>query len=379
MATTLFQIGSGWFPERKGGAENVFYNLFRQLPGDGFAVHGVVPGSSAVAAQTAGRMQGFAAEGVPFPQRALAIRRGAQESLAHRRPDLIASHFALYALPLFDRVARTPFIVHFHGPWARESLAEGARRLAARAKHMIETMVYRRAERVLVLSQAFAAIAARDYGVREQALRLVPGGVDCARFDIPESRAAARAALGWPADRPCIFTARRLVRRMGLDRLIEAMAILRRRRHDPVLMIAGSGPAQEELAQRAAARGVAEGVRFLGHVADAELPLAYRAADLTIMPSAQLEGFGLAAAESLAAGTPVLVTPVGGLPEVVAGLSEALVLPATDAEAIAEGLAAALAAPATLPDAEACRRHARAMFDWDVVTHRVAGIYREVL
>ena len=69
-----------------------------------------------------------------------------------------------------------------------------------------------------------------------------------------------------------------------------------------------------------------------------QLPLAYRAADLTVVPTVALEGFGLIAVESLAAGTPVLVTPVGGLPEVVAALSPALVLAATGSAPLADAV-----------------------------------------
>ena len=71
---------------------------------------------------------------------------------------------------------------------------------------------------------------------------------------------------------------------------------------------------------------MANHVRMLGSSRDADLPLYYRAADLSVVPTVALEGFGLVAAESLAAGCPALVTPVGGLPSVVADLSPDLVL-----------------------------------------------------
>ena len=61
-----------------------------------------------------------------------------------------------------------------------------------------------------------------------------------------------------------------------------------------------------------------------------------------MVPTVALEGFGLITVESLSAGTPVLVTPVGGLPEAVAGLSQDLVLPSTGANAIADGIDGAL-------------------------------------
>jgi len=379
----VFQIGSGWFPELKGGAENVFYHLFRGLGREGFAVRGVVPSASDVARETGGMMHGFAAQGRSWPRRAMAIRHSARDSFSTAAPHLIASHFALYSLPLLDRIADVPLVVHFHGPWAMESSSEGAGIISVGAKKAIERAVYRRAQRIVVLSAAFGKILQEQYRIRDAIIRFVPGGVDCDRFMLSMSRGAAREALGWEPDRPVVFAARRLVRRMGLDRLVDAMAILRRAggygRADAVLHIAGSGPERANLAAQAAALGLSDTVRFEGFVPDDQLPLAYRAADVTLVPTAELEGFGLVAAESLAAGTPVLVTPVGGLPEVVSGLSGAMVLEGADAGAIAAGIAAALAEPSLLPDAEACRCYARGHFDWSVVIPQIAAVYREVL
>ena len=379
----LFQIGSGWFPERKGGAENMFFHLFHGLGRQGFAVRGLVPGSDEVGRQTGGLMQGFAVAGISSRQRAMAIRRFALNSFSTARPDIIASHFAPYSLPLLDRIAGLPLVTHFHGPWAMESLIEGAGVVTARVKQLIERLVYRRARRIIVLSRAFGALLQRHYAIPDRLIRFVPGGVECDRFDLALSRRAAREALGWEPDRPAVFVVRRLVRRMGLDRLLEAMAILRRGStpgcRDVVLHIAGSGPERAALEAHATALDLGDAVRFDGHLPDERLPLAYRAADLTLVPTAELEGFGLVAIESLAAGTPVLVTPVGGLPEVVCGLSEAMVLGGNDARSIAAGIGCGLADAAFLPDADACRSYARRRFDWRVVTPQVAAVYREVL
>ena len=75
----------------------------------------------------------------------------------------------------------------------------------------------------------------------------------------------------------------------------------------------------------------------------------------------------------------MLVTPVGGLPEAVAGLSPDLVLPETGAQAIAAGLAGALSGTLKLPEADACRRYAREHFDNSVIAKRVASVYSEAI
>ncbi|WP_428393681.1 glycosyltransferase family 4 protein [Lichenicoccus sp.] len=382
-ATNLFSIGSGWFPERRGGAENMFFHLFEGLPAQGFAVRGVVPGSGDVQRQTSERMRGFAVAGTSLARRALALRRSARDSFAQARPDLVASHFALYSLPLLDRISGLPLVAHFHGPWALESALEGAGLANVRVKRALERVAYRRADRVIVLSQAFARLAQAQYGVADSAIRCVPGGVDCDRFAHGATRAQARAALGWDADRPVVFAVRRLVKRMGLDRLLDAMAPLRRTQapgtRDVVLHIAGTGPERRMLERHAAERGLSDAVCFEGAIDQDRLALCYRAADVTLVPTAGLEGFGLVAIESLAAGTPVLVTPVGGLPEVVSGLSGAMVLGGSDGPSIASGIAAFLDGSSGLPNAAACQEYARRHFDWRVVTPQVASVYREVL
>ena len=379
----LFQIGSGWFPECRGGAENMFYHLFERLGAEGFSVRGVVPGSAAVRRDTGGRMRAFGAPGTSLPRRALALRRSARDSFRASRPDIVASHFALYGLPLLDRIAGLPLVAHFHGPWAMESRLEGAGTASVGCKRAVERVVYRRADRVIVLSQAFADLLQAEYGVSEHRIRRVPGGVDCDRFAPSGTCAAARAALGWEPDRPVVFTVRRLVKRMGLDRLLDAFALLRAASgpgcRDVVLHVAGLGPERAALQAHASARGLAGAVRFDGAISGEALALAYHAADVTLVPTAGLEGFGLVVIESLAAGTPVLATPVGGLPELVSGLSGAMLLGGSDASSIADGIAGVLRDPGMMPDAEACRSYARRRYDWRVVTPAIADVYREVL
>ena len=126
-------------------------------------------------------------------------------------------------------------------------------------------------------------------------------------------------------------------------------------------------------------RGLTGHVKLAGFVADAALPLWYRSADVTVVPTVALEGFGLTTAESLAAGTPALVTPVGGLPEVVAPLSPDLVLGSVGFHAIGSGIVDALLGRRVLPGSEACSAYARANFDRAVVAAQVADVYREAV
>jgi glycosyltransferase involved in cell wall biosynthesis len=296
--------------------------------------------------------------------------------------DLLASHFALYAHPLLGalRRKRKAHVVHFHGPWADESAGEGQSRLAVWAKRFVERRVYASADRLITLSGAFRDILVERYGVAESKIAVIPGGVDLERFRPACTRAEARERLGWPVDRQIVFCIRRLVRRMGLENLLDAFAQIVHtapKHPDALLVIGGKGPLKEELQARATALGIGDRVNFAGFIPDDDLPFAYTAADFTIVPSVALEGFGLITLESLACGTPVLVTPVGGLPETVTGLEPGLVLPASTVDALADGLRGGFSGP--LPSYSRCREYAEARFGWPEIAHRVLSVYSEAM
>ena len=101
----------------------------------------------------------------------------------------------------------------------------------------------------------------------------------------------------------------------------------------------------------------------------------YQAADVTILPTQSLEGFGTIITESLACEMPVIVTPIGGMPEVVAPLGAGLIAHSARPEDIAERICAVLDGNLTLPDAESCRRYAVDAFAWQGVAQRVRTIF----
>jgi glycosyltransferase involved in cell wall biosynthesis len=131
------------------------------------------------------------------------------------------------------------------------------------------------------------------------------------------------------------------------------------------------------LKTRATDAGLDGCVRFVGPISDDELPLAYQAADLSIVPSVALEGFGLVVAESLASGTPVLVTDVGGLPETIEEFAPQCVIRDRDSRGLAAAIAGALRGGLRLPPREACVEYARARFEWPEIAARVRAVYAE--
>lgn len=375
----VLQIGNDWFPESAGGASRYYWHLLTAMGDLGIDLRGLVVGSDLPQRQTNGRVTAFAEASASLGSRLLAARRAVMKLRHTYHPDLIVSHFPMFAFPVLDQLCRVPFVAHFHGPWSAESRAEGRGRFSGFCKQAMETLVYRRAGRCIVLSHAFRSILVERCGIDEARVRVVPGGADVDRFQRSESRDEARAALGWPRDRPILLAVRRLRHRMGLATLIAAMGEIRGRVPEALLLIAGLGPLRATLEAEVAGLRLQDHVRFLGFVPDDDLPLAYRAADLVIMPSLQLEGFGLTAVEALAAGTPALVTPVGGLPEVVRDLDPGLILDGCDAEQIADGIVRVLREPSTLPSASRCTEFVRLNYDWPIVAKAVLDVYRQAM
>jgi glycogen synthase len=375
----ILEIGMHWFPEGGGGADRYFYGLVSELVHYDCALKAFVFGEGKSGA-SGSHVRFLGSRQQSLPQRFLKLRKGVKEELSGGAgPALIASHFSLYVFPLLDFLYRHPHVVHFHGPWAYEAAAEGESSRAVRFKRAIERVTYATARRFVVLSKAFRDVLVTQYRIREERIDIVPGGVQADTFNTGLSRAEAREKLGWPKDRIILLTVRRLARRMGLENLIEAVAKIREKEPSILAVLAGTGPLADELTALVERKNLQEHVKLAGFVPDADLPAAYRAADISVVPSIALEGFGLIVLESLAAGTPVVVTPVGGLPEVVSGLSQDLVLEGSSAAQIADGLTARLGALEKLPADNVCQAYAKENFDWPVIARKVIGVYEKCL
>ena len=370
----VLQVGMGWYPKNQGnGLDRVFYELNQHFPASEVDACSLVVSSPDVREQSLAVVD----ESLSLPRRLGLARQAFREMVG--QVDLVASHFALYTWPLLGLLGRKPLVVHFHGPWANESAVEGASAPIVWAKKLVERRVYTRADKLIVLSTAFRDVLSRDYGIASSNIAVVPGGVDLGRFTADVGMAEARDELAWPRQRPILLAVRRLVKRVGLDTLVEATASVRERHPEILVMIGGRGPYEATLREMVERFDLQDNVAFLGFVPEETLPTVYAAADASVVPTASLEGFGLIAAESLASGTPAFVTPVGGLPEVVADLSSNLVFDAASAPAIADKITNWLDGKIPLPSAEECRAFAEERYNWNEVARRTREVYVDAL
>jgi glycosyltransferase involved in cell wall biosynthesis len=366
-------VGTGWYPRSPGGLEKYVYGMTRSLVRAGEHVDLFVTGETEPN-DTGGRLFSIGNTDDALWKRARDARK--MFSSAMRGPyDVINIHFAMNALPLIPFIDRgTPRVVHFHGPWAAESRAEGGGGISVAIKRALERFVYHRADRFIVLSTAFKEILV-GYGVDAARVAVIPMGIDTDFFRPSADRRRVRADLGWPMDTTVFFTARRLINRVGLHELIRAAQLVRAQTPNFVLKIAGRGPLHDELQSSIASLGLSECVELLGFVSEEDLVKAYQAADVTLLPSQALEGFGTIISESLACGTPVIVTPIGGMPEAVAPLGTQLIARSASSADIAERMEAALRRSLTFPDRDACRAFALEHYDWDLVAARIKTVF----
>jgi glycosyltransferase involved in cell wall biosynthesis len=374
-STYILLGGTGWFPKSPGGMERYVYELAHHLAACNDQVELCGIGLPETPKYLPIRLTNLAEPATPLWKRFWSSR-----SNFLNRPstplDAINLHFALYSLPLMGILPeRVPVTFTFHGPWAIESRQEGASQLSSFFKQwFVEYQVYRRCDRFIVLSKAFGNILHQHYQVPWEKIHIIPGGVDLNRFQYNLSRQEARTQLEWPQDRPILFTPRRLVHRMGLGQLLKALVQVKQQVPDIWLAVAGKGPLRESLEQQTIELGLSNNVKLLGYLPDEQLPIAYQAADLTIMPSQSLEGFGLVLLESLACGTPALCTPVGGMPEILEPFSPELITDSIEASAIADRLSQLLTGEVLLPTREACRDYAATHFDWYQIAQRVRQV-----
>ena len=385
-------VGDGVFADRAGGGRRYLWGLATMLAAAGHQVDVLGPQLSPHLPRRevvdGVQIVRHAAPAGSAPWKVIARVAAAAQVARHlldtHSYDVVNTHFAQtgFGAMLAGAGRSVPLLAHFQGPWAGEvwterlAIWESAstagriqRQVLTRAictlMHRLERKVMRTAGRVVVLSRFSRQVLAHVHGVPSDRILVIPGGFHPHRFPLAPSRAQARAALGLPAGAPLIFTARRLVRRMGLDLLLAAAAHLLRGGVAARWYIAGTGPLATELRERIAHLGLTERAVLLGRVPESDLPTWFGAADLCVVPSTAYEGFGLVSVESLSCGTPVVVTPTGANPEVVAPLAPWCVAPTVTAEALARTIQTALSGQ--LPGPQACRQYAVRRFGWETV------------
>jgi len=196
------------------------------------------------------------------------------------------------------------------------------------------------ADYVVSNSEAGARFA-ENRGMPGDRISVIPNGRDLTTYRDAEP-SNIREQLGVNQDAPLVGTVGRLIRRKGHRELLDAWPTVCTHHRNAHLVLVGDGPARASLESRATEIGEAESIHFLGMRED--VPELLAAFDVFVFPS-HFEGLPGALIEAMAAGLPIVTTPVDGNSELVDNYRTGLHVSAKDADDLAWGLVRVLENP----------------------------------
>lgn len=357
-----------WFPHTTGGAGRLARELAQALAHCGEEVHILtrrVPDSTP---EDTLSISYFPPPAKQMPGRSRKIFAQV-ESQFH--PDIIHVHQPLPAFLCLPSRIRQPVVYSFHSSWPEELKLKSspwppiARRLAVPVLRYIESKVIQRADAIAVESRFNQREVQRFYG---RTPLIIPGGVNSNFFrPLPEPKKQDEQFH--------VCTLRNLVPRMGLQKLIHAFALLPNQFN---LKIGGEGPLRAKLEKLIRDLNLCRRVRLCGHIPETELPRFYGEADLFVLPTTALEGFGLVILESLSCGTPVLGTHVGAIPEILSQFNSDWIIPAPAPQSIADSIIKFFQQRGPAEWKELHER-VKSEFSWELIAARYREVFRSVL
>lgn len=306
--------------------------------------------------------------------------------------DLIHSHYwlsGLVAEKLVEILGPIPIVHMFHTlGFMKNRVAQTEEEKAPEIRIDGERHVMSIVDRIIAATPAEYAQLHWLYQADMTKVITIPPGVDLERFK-PFPREQAKEIVGIPADHKNILFAGRIEPLKGVDTLLCAISLISKHApkvvEDVCVAIIGGDPWRDDpdqemarLQQLRADLGVDDVVAFLGAKDQEVLPNYYAAAEMVVMPS-HYESFGLVALESMAMGTPVIASEVGGLAYLVKDGFNGFLVPSRDPEALAERIY-------TLLEDTDCReslgtqaRHYAEGFAWPKIVDKMLSLYCEIL
>jgi glycosyltransferase involved in cell wall biosynthesis len=287
-----------------------------------------------------------------IPRLTLPLMIGLMDALSERRPQVIHAHSHRYghvleAALVADR-RNIPLVVstHYHPadrrerPWTR------------------------------------GLLRMQDVGFGATAYRIARALIVETELEARLVRAFAPADPGLPDEYLLFFG--RVAPNKGLPFLVEALARLPPAARLPLVVMGPDWGERTALEAQARSLGLEGSVRFLGHVSpDGAVRAVIRGARALVLPS-EWEAFGLVLLMAMAAGTPIVATGVGGVPEVLDHGRAGLLVPYADPVALADALGRLTDEPGPTHERVRVARERVQAFDWSVTVERHRALYREV-
>ena len=358
MSKTILSLLDACFPNALGGAARVFYETQKELLRQGHTPVSItrLPDMTERSTVNIDGIKMYAYPDIPKNQisKILYYRKTIPElfkkALKETKPDAVILHSSSAAFGLLHELKKLsiPVIYYFHSPWSLEYLIQlpappsPLTSMLAQIRKKHENAYLENSDKIITLSGYMYNIMLHTHPELKKKQHIInPGAANFAIFHPVKNnqeKCELRKKLNLSENEFIIISSRRMVTRTGLDLLIKAFhKILKQidKSRDVKLILTGNGPIAPELKQLAASHNILDHVLFPGYVLEETLAEYYRCSDLFVMPTRELEGFGLSTVEAMTSGIPVIGTNIGGTPEILTKISEDLIIPKPTSAAIA--------------------------------------------
>ncbi len=249
----------------------------------------------------------------------------------------------------------------------------------SRAIDAAEQRLARQAQQVIACSVAMQHEVSDFFDVPAERINVIPNGIDGSHLRRLSSKDLSdfRRRYARPDER-IIFNVGRMVYEKGADLLVETAPQVLQQAPDAKFVIGGRGPLFSSLSQRIDAMNLHDKVLLTGFLSDEERDQLYVVADLCVFPS-RYEPFGIVALESMAAGTPVVVSDVGGLGAVVQHNQTGLTAYAENVHSLAWAIVRVLNDPqAASARAKLAQEYVDSCLAWPVIAGATLDVYEAV-
>lgn len=293
------------------------------------------------------------------------------------RFDLVHAHdwLVAYAATTIKETWRLPLAATIHA--TEHGRNQGIHTDLQRYIHGREWRLAYEAQLVIVCSSHMRREVEAIFQLPADKMQVIPNGVDPAWLQVSAADTSTQEPYAREQERIVLYVGR-LVREKGVHTLLEAAPSILAKHPDAKVVIAGQGPAREELVRQAQELGIGEKVLFAGFVSDAERNRLYQLAEVAVFPSLY-EPFGIVALEAMAAGTPVVVSDVGGLADVVEHERNGLKMYPADVDSLALQVNRLLDDP-VLADAMKCTAAEEIKrYNWQRIARQTIDLYESLL
>ncbi len=311
-----------------------------------------------------------------------ALAAGAQAVIESLGPfDLIHNHdwLTAFAAGELKHRNRLPMVATIHATERGRGRGQLSGSEAQRINDAEWELTYE-AWRVITTTRYMAEEMEVYFSAPADKVDVIPNGVDPRRFQALEGvdLAAFRARYAL-AEEKLVLHVGRIVREKGVEVLVRAMPLVLEAVPEAKLVIAGKGPEWNHIRQVAWDLGLSHKVLLPGYVSIEDRDRLYKVADCAVFPSLY-EPFGIVALEAMAARTPVVVSEVGGLREVVRHAETGITVYAGNPESCAWGIVHTLQHPewARLR-VENAYHEVLTVYNWDTIAASTIDVYRRVI